>query len=1093
MRKILLSLALFFLFAGVALASSGVSIPTSGSGSVTARNRGSVCTSGCTGGGGAGSFVWFDVRNLSRNQFNWDTLLGSALTADQSKLDNGSYTSTIEKQLSKLAATNGCGSISESGGESFSKGTSSDCVLWENYCASSSLSHGANQIVYTQPFQAARKIKACGQITSNFQQWNQIHPFTYDGEIASINTLTGWNLTVWRQDTTAPIFERRIGLTSTSEPSDADPWGLSQQAWWFGGVSKANRTGSGTGGVFSARTLKAGPLGAMPSNGDGAADAQACQSRWDARATTVTENGTKWKNSAASGPTALYRKVAGQWVSTTPGSYLCYWQWGKSSNGSFEAIKISWQVAGGSGTPSGRFSYTLFGQPNKFYAVRVTSMDHREQLLMPTQSDKVAFIYGGNYLRVFAPTFKKSNSCPPSVCKTVITTDMPTLNVDLAADTPVPTRVWSQDTITTSTEGWLTDSQSIFPEVASLKLFTPQMNYNGATGSSYPSAYVLSDTDAGAVSRLLAPFPGPPNPQHPKMLLAPQLLVMPQPMNLPSSDQDFTQLSENTYQLNWLRPTITNPCPERVQNQPPDQGNWPPDPSKCSDGTRNAWDDYLDASVTYEARSIASNSTSKQGFISDQILRCANPDASGNCSTARATFTLTDYSGTNYTNDSQNVQQAQGYMHLEAPATSTDGTGAIGVWLDTNRPDLVTTTMLWPRFDPEDAAYNGPAHINTVNHDPSMFFCKPGLPKGAKLAVGSFGTADDKTVAAADINDTACDGYTLAWAWTKTSTSYQVVDACSTHLQTPLPTAFPAPTVNALSASDQTKALSWGDYTSYGPNPLYDGNPTTFKALLREAGLSTVPYDGGRPGRGSGYIQGACSKSYSDGRYNGGSWSSAGTHVETSQVANPTSTTTQNPDCTFAKDGSYSCPSGELPYIEHTSYPAYTWSWGSKCLPSNAQAQSITQPQLPIRTASDQQSSYDSQTSGLPGDAWLTNFSDFKRNVGEPDFGSFGRCTGTYSGFVQTGSWTIGRTAGLGFGNNQTGYRLPSDDYLTQFTFGNLSPSALQAGVHWSMFGDYDGFSGWIWKSKQRKASLSDDPSDPGPAVVRVYGTRGSR
>jgi hypothetical protein len=1122
MRKILLLIGLFLLLTGDAFAAGGVSVPTSGSGSVSARNRGSICASNCIASNVGGSFVWFDVRNLSHDQFHWDSLIGNELAAARPKLSNGSYGAVVEKQLSQLAATRGCGAINESGGEFFGKAASSDCVLWENYCARSSTSRGANSVVYTQPFQAARKIKACGQTTSNFTQWNEMHTFTYEGGIPTINTLTGWNVALWREGSSSPIFERRIGLTSQSEPSDADPFGLSQQQWWFGGVSSANRNGGATGGVFSADTRYAGLLGGMPSTGSGALDAQDCQSRWANRSQSLRISGSTWKNSAAAGPSALYRRISGQWVSTTPGYQVCYWQWGSAANNTFEAIKLSWQVAGTSGTPSGNFSYTLFGRPNSFYAMRVASIDHREQLLMPTRSDKIAFVYGGNYLRVFAPTIKQTTkkTCA-SGCATAVTSDPPTLNVDLASDTPVPTRVWSQDSVSSRTDGWINDDQALFPELSYLKLFTPQMDANGASGASYPSSYVLSDSDTGLASRLLAPFPGPPNPQNPKMLLAPQLLVMPQPMNLPSGDADFSLLSQNTYQLNWLRPTTENPCPMQVQLQPPNEGNWPTNPSSCPDSTRNAWDDYLDASVTYEARSIASDSTNAQGFITDQLLRCANPDASGNCDRARATFTLTNFSGTNYSNDSQRVQQAQGYAHVEAPATSTNDTGALGVWTETNRPDLITNMKLWPRFQPEAAAYDGAARTNTVTGNPSMWFCKPGLPAGARIAEGSFGASNDRTVQTSETNDKSCDGYTVGWRWDQTSSDANVQDACSTTSQTPLPTAFAAPSLGALPGDQRAEALSWGDYSSYGSTQRFPGNPTTWRTRLRENGTATVPYDGSRPGRGSGYAQQACSKGYGDGRLNGGTWQRSGNHTVISRKDVQVQVTVQVPKqvqvkqtvCKSWNKARTKCLKSVVETVTKTVmvpeqktvtktievktiYPAFDWSFGSTCFPSNAQELKNTPGLSRFITLEDQRSSYTTQTDALPANAWLNNFDALKSDGAGPQWAldsGFGSCAKSYPGWVQSGQWNIARPAEPGFGENQTGPRLDSGNYLAQFSFGGLTPSALAAGVTWRMAASYDGFTGWKWKSQQRKASLSDDPSDPGPSVVRVYGTRGTR
>jgi hypothetical protein len=74
----------------------------------------------------------------------------------------------------------------------------------------------------------------------------------------------------------------------------------------------------------------------------------------------------------------------------------------------YEGIQLSWQVPSpGSydgGAVQAKFSYRLLGRPNTFYAIRIVSLDNREQLLMTNAFQPKAHLYGSQYFRVFMPT-----------------------------------------------------------------------------------------------------------------------------------------------------------------------------------------------------------------------------------------------------------------------------------------------------------------------------------------------------------------------------------------------------------------------------------------------------------------------------------------------------------------------------------------------------------------------------------------------------------------------------------------------------------------------------------------------------------------
>jgi hypothetical protein len=74
----------------------------------------------------------------------------------------------------------------------------------------------------------------------------------------------------------------------------------------------------------------------------------------------------------------------------------------------YEGIELSWQIPSKDSYRGGpvhaNFSYRLLGRPNTFYAIRIVSLDHREQLLMTNALQPRKHLYWSQYFRVFVPT-----------------------------------------------------------------------------------------------------------------------------------------------------------------------------------------------------------------------------------------------------------------------------------------------------------------------------------------------------------------------------------------------------------------------------------------------------------------------------------------------------------------------------------------------------------------------------------------------------------------------------------------------------------------------------------------------------------------
>ena len=216
---------------------------------------------GTGGGSGAGgAALYFETANLDRglpwnaipatDWASWHRRTSSAGGRLPARLADGSDPSSIERRL----VSSSCGSAPTTGGE---------CFLWANSCP-----HGA-QALHRRSFDGPADR---GQIACRTSDWlrsaREFHSLSSWGEQAQMDELSHWNVQIWREGESRPIFERRVALDASGRPlADADAAGSSAD-WW--------RSGGGLGGVSGAAA--GGPLGAWRDASD--PDFQGCAARY---------------------------------------------------------------------------------------------------------------------------------------------------------------------------------------------------------------------------------------------------------------------------------------------------------------------------------------------------------------------------------------------------------------------------------------------------------------------------------------------------------------------------------------------------------------------------------------------------------------------------------------------------------------------------------------------------------------------------------------------------------------------------------------------------------------------------------------------
>lgn len=1047
-----------------------------------------------------------------------------------------------------------------------------DCLFWKQ---SSDCPYGSAR-TYTLGITEA-KHPGCywpGALAS-FPDFAEIHTFWDDPRadvIAPPDRVAAWNITIWKgpsysfnsrtndfvrdeRGVAAPIFERRISVcgTNDTDPRSGNP-SAAIDAWWRGNTPAC--IGSGRdftpNGIPTFEGAFAGPLGAMDNTLSGSGSLapklkQCIANRtktatndayaYNRRATVSDVTGT-WDGPYASATNRKKGTAIENMIGL--GRYACYWNISTS-----EALYVNYSTAaspagnGNTGADVG-FNWVFTGEIGHWYAIRITAVDTREQLMLTSGSNDTGLgrIFSRNYFEVFVPSPKPFplSTTPTCPCGAPAAVSSPKLAplVRLGADKVIPARVRASATVEVVSPGMPSIEQAIFPMNVNLWHFTPQLAYNGArgVGNAYNrDDYVEYDSDVGV--RQPSNWRGPSGEQ----LWVAQLM---QPIQA-----DGFNNTMNVFYQTWKRPTLENPCPD-PEPSPYQAGAWPRQMNACAtaDGSapRNAWDDVFFASVDYETRWIENDGQSTYDMVyrKNDTLRCfAEPGAPARkVAGCEPWHLLYNYTGPYYTTDAALKQYATGYFFAKAPDRGADisKAGATAhIYLKTNRQDLLTRVRMWERgTTTDDPLYQEQSTRNNLN------FCKPGLPDGARIATGSEGYASDRLPNATETGDTDCKGPAVSWQWDSPgpggSSDYSVQDACDVRKPTPSYSQFYAPSYLALQR-DNPDALnridSWGRYTLYGSPAKYEGNLTGLRGLLREwdpasgQTVETLPYEGNRPGAEAGYDAPGCSKTFGDGRWRTGSWQKTGDWAETYTVMVPqpdkiekrqedyqvqvcknvtTTTGTGKKKKTVTKrvcqtetrtrEVTVKVPQPDIAEERVRNHPVYSWQWGNVCLPSNWDAEAITKPRVgKIWTQADQQDYYNAaaRPNGDPK-ARFNEITDFSQN---------GTCGMSYPGKLQSGRWGISRGADIGFGNNQTGYRLKTGAYNVEWEYGNLSADALansdcparrarglsDKGVCWALTADYDGYN-WRW-STQTKST----PWDNGATVAlsKVYGFQNSR
>jgi hypothetical protein len=1099
--------------------------------------------------------------------------------------------------------------------------TNNACILWQNV---SRCSPGTSAINRLNP-DSGKSVPGCRYpgtvLTFPYQQ--ELHTFfdSPKNPPGIIDLTVGYNLRIWRgpsyslngntgettklQDGKDPLIWSRA-IAQCPGP-DTDPQSLylkSQSLWWQGKTTPA----CDKGGDPASESALGGPLGALTP----AQEAECFQNL--NRAIGVDKTKLEYRTYPG-GPLELpwpVKEAQSNMRNVINNDHLnaCYWTIDLAHH---ETLYAEWGTstaagnAGNSGNGTNFFYAFSGGTPQKagYYAVQGNQMDHREQLLM---TDDFIFdgsiISKGNYFSVFVPLNSRKTPCPskdnpppcgPTTTTTTTTTtptptpvesNVPDPQVNLAADRTVPARVRAQATVTTTPPGRLQIEQALFPEVANLYHWSPQITYDGSQGgpaSAYRPNYVEYDSDVGPGLRPSAPWSSP---THGSTYIA----HLKQPIH-----SDGFLSSTNAFKLTWLRPTLENPCPDATPAADL-TSSWPLDATTCQapDGSRprNAWDDALWSTVDYEARWLRAGSTQgESGWRSNETLRCfADPGTPATpAAGCNPWFTLYNFSGPYYTTDAALKQYATGYLYANPPERDPNNSCPSN-W-ETRNPSTLP--------DNGDCSYAGATvhtelkmngHYDTITHSTvsvrggigdgsvawdsagnrtDLHFCKPGVPDNARLAIQNGASsnnpaADDRLPKPTEIGDTWCKGYAVDWTWNapygngspgygipgnssqynnldfKNNTDYAGGNAACSLTDGPQPAKnFSPPTyegANGLDNGQLGQVDAWGRYTMYGSSPKFEGNLDL--SYLNENGTPTIPYTGNRPGNNGSYKRDACAKFYLDGHQRG-YWVADGLHhdIWLETVANPDIITyITNPNCKLVKTTHVTtktvkgkkvktttytydlvCPPGESALTEQRSsggtrtiphdetHPQYKWVQGGNILPANSDEQKIT-PNWPVYSLDDLKNDYYTGTSGNPGyngmptDAYLEGmgYKDFTgHDTGPaPQDPGFGNSPGNFdtqpqyfSGWLQTGHWQLSGNAEAGYGNNQSGYRLPENPYTFEWEFGNLNSDVLDQGVQWAMTANYDGTKGWKWMTQTKSTPRTNDST----AMVGVYGFKNSR
>lgn len=1140
MRRTILLIALFASGALALVLPAGAAIYT---GSMGAAGSGAPgCHTSNCGGSSGGSAPWFDIASLGTENINWPAT--STLNNYRNQVRTGSKSNIDVAQ----ALTNGMASASPSADPS------SFYAIWENNCQD-----GVNskQNPQNTPIGARSGDKGCyiDNFNANtFPYYNEIHYSSPDSTSkgGQVDVTVGWNIQIWREGQAKPIFERRIGLNGRSD-DDKNTDGLSASAnnrnWWYG--DKQNS--SDRGGRWSGSQTIAGLLGPMT-----AADKTACKSH-------QSDAPSSW-NSVPVGGGGTENNVKNYLKNQSLNGTSCYWTLAKG-----EALYIHWSFGGGNAS----ISYKLLGRAGDFYAVHMVAVDGREQLMPGSGSGAFLWPKEGaskntNFFKVYmaAAPLPPQSGCPKSdpyypTCEPpqnpnkASGTDEPKPNVDLAVNSPVATRVENdaQVTVTPDEGGDGADNglSAVFPWQVTLLHFTPQSRYNGDRGSAYSQDYVnYSDpyqliappNDMGVLNaRIVAS----------KMTQVAKITEPP----FYSNNSNPTAKSVNDFGIAWLRPTLANPCSQNIQAANSGFGSqlgfWPVSSDQCRDKNgnvpRDAWDDYLQASTTYEARWVTREPKSYDepiGWIMDSPLRCWSDVLDRTVSVGGSnTGSAPCYDRFPI---SSGADKPQGFINPKTNDTEFGNNrgAAVGIKLNTDQPGSVTDFAIWDAttLQPEDSQGNAlisrslsyPLSTNTVTGNPNkieLWFCTNGIPQkvGARTVKidtnGAYNDSNDHTVSAAELNDATntgvndstsggvyepkngCGGYVSKWQWAS-----QIDPAAQTpnadNWDNSWDTSWRSCHYNeGTSQNNYTRpndnlyrdqAINWGAYNQYGSWGIRGSINLNQSAKLN----GTVPYVGDRPG-GDNTIN--CSKAFY-GHYSEGHWVAI-TNAQGDPVyktvngvkhayyywkwynsgdnaVNNCHPNKNNPDDN--PHFSVVIPNTDAGKLRTNRYD----NSGNAVDPpkgpngkSGISAGGLTVNGTYYRTAFD-------EGGNVNGGAGTTGWWGCKRQVGNSTAATADARDQAPS-HVQ-GTWVLAQKPGPGWGYNQVGPALFDSigGYTVQFAFTNAPTSAW-----WELTSTYMGHQKWNWVDVWRSSactSVAECLDRPNQAqTVAVYGSRLTR
>lgn len=322
--------------------------------------------------------------------------------------------------------------------------------------------------------------------------------------------VVAWTVKVWRYDPEAsspdttpdPIFERRPGLQTSGTYADATDDGLlgagrcpassslsanciDNLQWWMGGHGYTTQNPSGaSGGIWFNSKTRAGALGptsrpewravtSAPSDGTDKKIPAECAARWKAY-------NQSYPNAAAKrgASTSLWNWVG---MSGGAGNNVCFWPlsqtWSDNGKPQKESIALGWGFRA-SGIGISPFRFKIEGKPGVLYAVQVTGLDEREQIV--NQAFRVFFSQA-------PPT--PTSGCPTGTSCERVTPAAPTVS-------PVPVlspELTAPDSLTTGENGEvglnvdspqpkLEGSQATFPVRTWVSVVEPQAALPGAVG-----------------------------------------------------------------------------------------------------------------------------------------------------------------------------------------------------------------------------------------------------------------------------------------------------------------------------------------------------------------------------------------------------------------------------------------------------------------------------------------------------------------------------------------------------------------------------------------------------------------------------------